>query len=149
MGQGTCIKGQGTRATVHAGSNLPLDSPLSVRFVVTDAETGQPIPNATIHIRAEPGGFCDDPQQSEFTITTDQNGHAKHLANNCMCFGSKGALTDKFGSHLPQWSFKATAAGYSTTDPAHLDLPRNARQVQRGNPFSTLSVPIRLRKIAA
>lgn len=121
---------------------------LEVRFVVTDAETGQPIPNATIHISAEPGGFCDDPPQPEFTITTDQGSHAKHVTTNCICFGSKGTFEDTFTSHLPQWSFHATATGYSETDPAYLDVTENARQVQRGDPFATLSVPIRLRQNA-
>jgi len=122
---------------------------LEVSFVVIDADTGQPVPNATIHIRAEPGGFCEEPQQPEFTITTDENGHAKQLATNCMCFGSKGTFEDTFASHLPQWSFHATATGYSATDPAFLNVLETARQVQRGDPLATLSIPIRLRKNAA
>jgi hypothetical protein len=85
----------------------------------------------------------------EFTITTDENGQAIQLVKNCMCFGSKGAFEGTFASHLPQWSFRATADGYAPTDAAYLDVPENARQVQRGSPFATLSVPIRLRKSAA
>jgi hypothetical protein len=122
---------------------------LEVRFIVTDAETGRLIRNATIHIRAESGGFCDDSPQREFTIATDENGEAKQFATNCMCFGSKGAFEDTFASHLPQWSFHATASGYSETDPANLNVSENSRQVQRGDPFATLNVLIRLRKDAA
>jgi len=122
---------------------------LEVRFVVTDAESGQLIPNATIHVRAEPDGFCDVLQQPEFTITTDEHGNAKQLATNCMCFGSKGTFEDTFASHLPQWSFHVTATGYSVTDSGYLDVPENAKNVQRGDPFATLTVPIRLRKNSA
>ena len=43
---------------------------LEVRFVVTDSKTDQPIPNATIHIRAEAGGFCDDPPTRDFVPQT-------------------------------------------------------------------------------
>lgn len=122
---------------------------LEVRFVVTDSKTDQPIPNATIHIRAEPGGFCDDPLQLDFAITTDRNGLATQLATNCMCFGSKGAFEDAFASHLPQWWFHATATGYSATDPTYLDVAEHARLVHRGEQFATLTVPIQLRKDAA
>lgn len=120
---------------------------LEVRFIVTDAVTDRPIRNATIYIRAESGGFCDDPLQLEFTIATDENGEAKQLATNCMCFGSKGTFEDTFASHLPQWSFHATAAGYSKTDPAYLNVSEYSRQVQRGDPFATLLVPIGLQKM--
>lgn len=119
---------------------------IEVRFVITDAETGQPIPNAMVHICAEAGAFCDDPQQLEFTITADKDGHASQLATNCMCFGSKGTFKDTFASRLPKWSFHATATGYSAAEPAYLDVAKNARQVQRGDPFATLSVPIRMQK---
>lgn len=119
---------------------------IEIRFVITDAETGLPIPNATVHISAEADGFCDDAQQSKFTITSCEDGHANQLATNCMAFGSEGTSGDTFASHLPQWSFYATATGYSATAPAYLDVPKNARQVQRGDPSATLSVPIRLRK---
>ena len=121
---------------------------LEVCFVVTDSETGQPIPNAAVHISAEPGGFCDDATQSEFTITTDQSGHAKHIATNCMCFGSKSTFEDTFGSHLPRWSFHATATGYFATGQGYLGVHENANRVQRGDPFATLSIQIRLQKNA-
>src|SRR5690606_19422200 len=122
---------------------------IEVRFVVADDDTGQPIPNATIQIRSEPGGFCDDPPQQNFAITTDANGHATELATNCMCFGSRGVLEDTFASHLPQWWIHATAIGYSASEPIYLDVSDNVRQIQRGEPFATLSVSIRLRAAAA
>lgn len=121
---------------------------VEVRFVVTNAEAGQPIPNAAVHITAaESGGCCDDAPQPEFTITTDQSGFAEYRATNCLCFGSKGPFKDTFTSHLPQWSFHVTAAGFFATDPEYLSARENVSRVQRGGSFATLSVPVRLRKI--
>jgi hypothetical protein len=117
---------------------------LEVCFVVTDADTGQPIPEAIVHIRAEPSGFCDDTAESQFTITPDSNGRAKYVCTNCMCFGSKGLLEDTYAVHLPWWWFHATASQYSATAPAYLDVPENVKRVQRGAPFATITVPIRL-----
>lgn len=121
---------------------------LEVTFVVLEAATGQPIPHATIHIRAQPGGFCADPPQREFSITTDKHGHTRQLATSCLCFGSEGRFQDTFGSHLPRWSCHATANGYTATNPTGMDVPENERRVQCGVPFATLSVPIQLRKNA-
>ena len=121
---------------------------LEVRFVITDADTGQPIPNATVHISAKPGGFCDDPSQPEFNITTNQSGHVKHVATNCMCFGSEGTFEDTFASHLPQWAFHATAVGYVASAPGYLTAHENNNRVQRGEPFATISIPIQLQNNA-
>ncbi len=74
---------------------------LEVGFMVTDAETGLPISNATIRVRTEAGGFCDDREQRSFTIATDANGLAKHICTNCMCFGSRSAFENTFVVHLP------------------------------------------------
>ena len=122
---------------------------IELGFVITDANTGQPIPDATIHFRTELGGFCDERPQKNFEITTDEHGRATELAKNCMCFGSKGILEDTFGSHLPNWWIHVTATGYSTTEPTYLDNAENARRVQRCEAFATLLVPIRLRTEAA
>lgn len=119
---------------------------LQVFFVLTDADTGQPIPKAIVHVRAEPGGFCEETDTREFTITTDDNGHASHLCKSCMCFGSRGVLEDTFAAHLPPWWYHVSADGYASTEPEFLDDWKHARQVQRGKPFATIAVPIRLQK---
>jgi len=121
---------------------------LQVSFVVTDAQTGQPIPQATIHIRVEPGGFCDDRGPREFTITTNDKGHAKHLCTNCMSFGSNGIFRDTFGIHLPWWWFHTTAAGYFDSDPAYLDTLDNARPVRSRQSFAIVTIPIQLQNTA-
>ena len=122
---------------------------LVVHFSVTDAETGLPVSNATVGIRSESGGFCDDREPRSFTIATDANGNAKHTCTNCMCFGSRSAFENTFVVHLPWWWFRATATGYSDFEPEYLDLPANIQRVQRGKTFATISVPIQLRKLIA
>jgi hypothetical protein len=76
---------------------------LEVRFIVADIRTGQPIQNAIIHIRAEPGGFCEETDALEFTIATDDKGFATRLCTGCMSFGSKSVFEDTFFVHLPWW----------------------------------------------
>lgn len=117
---------------------------VEIRFVVTDAQSNQPVPKAIVFISSEPDGFCDDSPQHEFTLSTDENGQAKYLATSCMCFGSKGTFEDTFGSHLPRWTYHVSASGYSSTTPTFLDVSENARRVERGDRFATLSVPILL-----
>src|SRR6478752_8971501 len=86
---------------------------LEVRFDVIDANTGQPIPNVTVHVHAEPGGFCADGDAQEFTIRADEHGHAMHLCKSCMCCGSSGLFENSFAVYLPFWTFHVTATGYS------------------------------------
>jgi hypothetical protein len=121
---------------------------LEVRFDVIDANTGQPIPNATVHVYAEPGGFCADSGAQEFTITADEHGHAMHLYKSCMCCGSNGLFEDTFAVYLPFWWFRATAADYSDTSADYLDAPKFRQEVRRGKPAATIALPIPLRKIA-
>jgi hypothetical protein len=121
---------------------------LEVRFDVIDANSGQPIPNATVHVHAEPGGLCADSDAQEFTIASDEHGHAMRLCKSCMCCGSRGLLEDTFAVYLPFWWFHATAAGYSDASADYLDVPKFRQQVRRGNPSATIAIPIPLRKHA-
>jgi hypothetical protein len=41
---------------------------LEVRFLVTDAATGIPIPNASMHITVGPGGFCENGDHGDFVL---------------------------------------------------------------------------------
>ena len=122
---------------------------LEVSFIVTDIRTGQPIANAIIHVRAEPGGFCEEPDTLEFTVATDDKGFAKHLCKSCMTLGSKSLFENTFFVHLPLWWYHVTADGYSETNPEYLDLPKNASRVRRGKTTATITIPIGLGKTAA
>ena len=113
---------------------------LEIRFSVTDGKTGAPIKDATIHILAEPGGFCEEREKRRFTLVTDENGQAKYLCKSCMCFGSKSAFEDTFAVHLPWWWFHATAPGYLDLEPEYLDVLEHAHRVKRGDGCATLDV---------
>lgn len=119
---------------------------LMVRFCVTDAETGQPVSNATVGIRAEPGGVYGDRQARRFMTTTDVDGIVQQTCARCMCFGSRSAFEDTYFVHLPDWWFHATASGYVDSEPEYLNQPVHIVRVQRGTPSATISVPIQLRQ---
>lgn len=108
---------------------------VNVQFIVADTDSEQPIANATIYIRAESGGFCEDREPGEFTLTTDRNGVAYHISRQCVCFGSKGTFKDTFGIHLPNWWCRASASGYIDSKPVYLDVPDNKKCIQRGTPI--------------
>jgi len=120
---------------------------LEIEFVVTDADGGRPIPQATISIPAEKGGFCgDDRDEKRFTLTTDTNGVVKQSCGLCMCFGTKGPNVDTFATHLPYWWFQASAPGYSTSQEEYIDEIEYRRLVRRGETVARLTVTIALRK---
>jgi len=119
---------------------------IEVSFVVTDAETGQSISDATIHVRANRGGFCEDQEARNFTLLTDAQGVGRVVCKQCMCFGSRGTFEDTFASHLPPWLYHATAAGYADGEPAWLEVEENVARLRRGSPFATISTVIQLRR---
>jgi hypothetical protein len=64
-------------------------------FLVMDAETSQPIPNANVEILREESNFCSNRGKAPFTLVTASDGIARHLATNCMCFGTQGRRQGK------------------------------------------------------
>lgn len=119
---------------------------LEICFVVTDAASGQPIPGATVQVRVDPGGFCDDCKVGSFTIEADRNGDARQVCTNCMCFGSRGCFENSYVVHLPCWWVSGKATGYQMSEPDYIDVPENIRQTRRGKPFATVVIPVRLHK---
>jgi hypothetical protein len=122
---------------------------IAIHFAVSDANTGLPVPHAKVHVQAREGGLCDAPPLPMFSLTTDGNGKAEHLATGCMCSGSDGAFEDTFSSHLPPWTFVAEANGYSTSAPQYLDALELAGKVQQSKPIPSVLVPIQLAKDSA
>jgi hypothetical protein len=119
---------------------------LEVQFVIIDASTGQPVPNANVFVRAEPGTLYESNDSREFTITTNNIGQAKHLCRNRRSWGSESAFEDTFAVELPSWWFHVTATGYVDTAPAYLDALENRRAVKRGTSIATIEVRIPLQK---
>jgi len=119
---------------------------LEVRFLVTDLQTYAPIPNATIHISAEPNESCCTPSKKQFTITTDQDGIARQIANDCHSSGTKGLFVDTFFSELPAWTYRVTATGYFESSPQIMEQSSPVERVQQAQSLAILMVVIPLRK---
>ncbi|WP_148227188.1 carboxypeptidase regulatory-like domain-containing protein [Planctopirus limnophila] len=120
---------------------------LRVRFAVVDAATGEPIPGAMVHIRAERGGLCADCEAREFTLTTDRNGHAEELVTQCLTFGSRSHWENTWFIHLPSWRFQITADGFESLPATTLSESEYMQLAERGYPTAQLTVPVKLRRI--
>ena len=119
---------------------------VAIQFVVTDAETGVPIPNAVIRVHAETGGFCEECDEREFKVQTDQSGTGTHVCKRCMCYGSESVFENTFGVHLPEWCYRAKASGYAASDLEFLGTEEHHKSVRRSKPNATVTVPVRLSK---
>jgi hypothetical protein len=117
---------------------------LEIDFLVIDSMSGTPIPGSTLEIHSE-GGFYEDRSPQDFTLVTDQDGIAKRVCLNTMCFGTSGWNIDTYVVHLPWWTYKVSATGYRATEPINLDTLENVQKVKRGKP-AMLLVDIPLQK---
>ncbi|MBA4032640.1 MAG: hypothetical protein C0478_17370 [Planctomyces sp.] len=120
---------------------------LRVRFAVVDAATGEPIPGAKVHIQAERGGLCAECAAREFTLTSDNDGHAEELCTSCLSFGSRSLFENTWFIHLPWWRFHVTAEGYEPMAAANFNQPEYMQLAERGYPTAHLTVPVRLRAV--
>jgi hypothetical protein len=119
---------------------------LEVEFVVTAAETGQPIPGARIDIISE-GGLYEKRPERDFTLVADDGGKALEVCRRSMCFGTRSFLgfTDTFAVHLPRWLFRVSAPGFESTDWMDLDILELRKGVRRAGPGKArLLVPVAL-----
>lgn len=122
---------------------------LEVEFVVTDAESGDPIPNAQVKIHSE-GGVYSERDVQDFVLVANQDGKVRKECAESMCFGSQSrlGLIDTFAVHLPWWYFWVVAEGYESSAPIELDVPENIRQARRVGPGKAkLVVPVSLRAL--
>lgn len=118
---------------------------LEIEFMVTDAATNEPIPEATIQIHSE-GGLYAERGRQDFVLITGEAGQARRLCKDCMCFGTSGRNIHTFFVHLPEWYYHVIARGYAPSEVTELDIPENVGRVQRDKPAARLIIPIRLRK---
>jgi hypothetical protein len=122
---------------------------LEVEFVVTEADTGRPIPSARVEVQSE-GGFYEEGEEPQpFDLVADADGVARKECRESMCFGKQSGLlfTNTFSVHLPWWRFQVSAADYQPTEWVELDVPDYSRRVQRSGPSKArLVVPVSLLK---
>lgn len=118
---------------------------LEVEFAVADAITGRPVPGAAVEVQSA-GGFYAEDYVQEFTLEADAGGSARKVCRNTMCAGTRSGLgmTDTFGTHLPHWRYRVTAAGYEPTDPIWITHGPGRAAERTGPGCSRLVVPVAL-----
>jgi hypothetical protein len=118
---------------------------LEVRFIVTDASSGQPVDGATISIHQEGYGFCDSCQDTkDFSLTTGANGTVSHRCRGCMCWGSSSVWRSTFRVHVPTWRFSAATRGHAESAAVWLQDSPYARQGKSREKDAVLEIPIHL-----
>jgi hypothetical protein len=115
---------------------------LEAEFVITDEETGQPIPGATIQFWQLPPPFVD--KNKEFTLVTDEAGRVKKFFENCGCTGHSGWGVDTFNARLPFGHWRVEASGYEPAMHEWFIVPVSPEK--RGPPFAKLTINITLEK---
>lgn len=127
---------------------------LTIEFIVTDAETGEPVKDANLAILSY-GGFYEDGRrlqnserkEEELKFTTNETGVASYVCRQSMCFGTSSLFKNTYCVHLPYWYVTVGAAGYTTNEPFSLDELPYRRAVKRVGPQQAkLVVPIALHK---
>ncbi|AWM38594.1 hypothetical protein GobsT_32280 [Gemmata obscuriglobus] len=130
---------------------------LTVEFVITDADTGQPLNGAEIVVTSR-GGFYEGDnrlrakgvREEEFILKTDANGAAEYVCRDSMCHGQSSplGLNDTFAVYMPHWNITVKALGYSSTALPHLE--QFMRSAERTGPRrSKVVVPIALHRDAS
>jgi hypothetical protein len=123
---------------------------LSVEFVVTDANSGQPIPGARVNISCD-GGFyngVDEDRKGAFDIRTDAAGIARRLLRNNRCIGTQSLLkfTDTYHVYTSAWNLRAFAEGYRTSEWIHLWKDYDGKAERDGPEKDRLIVPVAVQK---
>lgn len=118
---------------------------LAITFIVVDAETEEPIPNAVLHVHSD-GGLFEEREATDFELVTDLQGTVTRLCRRCMCGGQGGLLRNTFFVSLPWWSIHASAPGYSPNETIVLNETKYSRRVERNREGATLSLRISLPK---
>ena len=124
---------------------------LTIEFVVTDAQTGQPLPGAEVYLEAESGWDFEGNERS-LRVTADAEGRVRRGIPNNTCVGSCSnlrLLRDTRAVYVPSWRVTCRASGYQENDPFWLpELPHRQNVRQVGPRKDILIVPIALRKAA-
>jgi hypothetical protein len=119
-------------------------------FVVTDAETGQPIEKATLLIgRWRPGREETEQEwvpdaKGWVRLATDATGTVKRSWDDWPCGGVIAWNRNTFQAHLPECMFSAAAPGYSSS--AWISLSEYSGHERRADDGVTLTVPLALHK---
>jgi hypothetical protein len=124
---------------------------LEITFRVTDATTGQPIPEAVIDIVGAEWNCCGD-CNPPLKLVTDDQGMVKKMCTQCTCTGYSGwkpffRWTETFHTRTPSWQFFASSPKHEKTELIWIDELGIRHTRQRGATFSTMRVDISLRRL--
>jgi hypothetical protein len=122
---------------------------LTIEFVITDPNSGKPIADSRISVRAT-GGFYDEfdeDYKAPFILRADANGVATRLLHNNRRIGWQSPLrfTDAYSFYTPSWNFQVSAEGYETSDLFFLSEYPQIKE-RNGDDGDRLIVRIELRK---
>jgi hypothetical protein len=125
---------------------------LDVQFLVTDADSGQPVQGACIHVWSE-GGFYDGAWEKDrgklFELRTDAAGRVCRECRNNRCSGTQSRLrfTNSYNVTIPSWSLRVSAEGYQPS--TWVDLEYAGKCVRAGPERDVLMVHVVLKKTKA
>lgn len=126
-------------------TNLDLD------FLVIDADTQDPIPNARVEIFSN-GGFYDggdEEDQKTFDLRTDATGVARRRCGNNRCIGTQSRLlfTDTYHVYTPMWRVRALALGHEPSPWVWLYDEYRGKAIHEALQSDRLVVEISLKKV--
>jgi len=116
---------------------------LEIEFVITDADSGKPVPKGRIEIQEM------EPRNEPFGLIADDAGIARKICPDCRTGGAHSRLrfTDSWVLKMPSFMLHVTAAGYDPSARICLWEPKYREQVRRiGAGQAKLVVPIFLEK---
>jgi hypothetical protein len=124
---------------------------LDIRFVVTDAASGLPIPDAQIDVRSSDAGAYEGAEHDkEFHLTTDVAGVAERRLKNVTFTSAQSRLrfTDEGHVRVPAWSVRVHAAGFQSSASFVLEeeFGKDVKHIGPGE--NQLVVPVSLRRLA-
>ena len=106
---------------------------LMIEFVVTDADTGQPLERAELEVYDEVPARGHD---SFFRLTTDSDGRARQERRR-MTAGRQSNLRllyDSRSVNIPSWRIVCAAPGYKRSEPFWLPESTHRHNVERLGP---------------
>jgi hypothetical protein len=116
------------------------------RFRVGEETSDTAIPNATIRIETQDPDLPPELTPPPFMLTTDSQGRAEYLIEQCVISGTDGFFEKRSSIRLPRWTLKASANGYFPSHPQSLNGSDLQNQMEQSATGRILTVPITMRR---
>jgi hypothetical protein len=122
---------------------------LRIRFIVTDIETGESVPEAVTHLKLNDDALYGEPMTWTYAISPDKQGKAELLCRNCLCSGVDGLFQNTFDVKLPPYWLSVSAPNYVDSEWTELSVVGNRKRVKQCDSGSMLDVLIHVQKSRA